>query len=321
LLVPRARVLAIVAALLVSFGSAPRVACAPFGLAGDRIDGRDRRSSIDDMKSTFEKFKETHSALETEQKKLGSATSETNEQLKKLNARLDEIEIKAQRARTMAGIARIDDEIREERESGARGPERKAFAKWARRGHTRLTDDEVKSLVSLKHLDPEEGEYKALETDSDVEGGVFVPHQLANRVIQKLILVSPFRSVAAVETISTARSRSRRKAQQLQRRLGRRARFAQQTNTASRRMERIPVHEMYAEPPVSQTQLDDSVFDIETWLSSRVSTVMAQSRARASSRATASPAGRHRRQLADPRRPAADDRERHVQREHHVAGR
>jgi predicted phage gp36 major capsid-like protein len=152
----------------------------------------------DELKTTFEKFKETHSALETEQKKQGEATAETNEQLKKLNARLDEVEIKAS-ARAHDGRHRSH-RRRDSRRARARcaRSERKAFAKWARRGHTRLTDDEVKSSLAQVSRS-EEGEYKALETDSDVEGGVFVPHQLANRVIQKLILVSPFRSVASVE--------------------------------------------------------------------------------------------------------------------------
>lgn len=235
----------------------------------------EEKSLVTELKTTFEQFKETHTSQEAELKKLGTASAETETQLKRINAALDDIEIKFQRARMTAGLSRIDDEIRGEREQ--RAPEQKAFSKWARRGHTRLNEEEVKSLTALKYLDREEGEYKALETDSDVEGGVFVPHQLANRVIQKLILVSPFRSVASVETIGTgaleipAEGGTNFSAGWVGERATRTT-----TTTASLRMERIPVHELYAEPPVSQTQLDDSVFDVETWLSGRVATVMAQ---------------------------------------------
>jgi HK97 family phage major capsid protein len=229
----------------------------------------------DDLQSVASQFREANDALIAEKASRAAESAEQKQLVDRLNGRLDEIEIKSQRARVASGVARIDDEIRGEHEH--RAPEQKAFSKWARRGHTRLNGDEVKSLTALKYLDREEGEYKALETDSDVEGGVFVPHQLANRVIQKLILVSPFRSVASVETISSnaleipAEGATNFSAGWVGERGSRTT-----STTASLRMERVPVHEMYAEPPVSQTQLDDSVFDIEMWLSSRISTIMAQ---------------------------------------------
>lgn len=245
-----------------------------FGFAGE-VMPLEFKKGLDDMKTAFETFKDVHAQHETELKRIGKVSDEKDLELKRINAVLDAIELKAQRARMDAGISRIDDEIREDRER--RGPERKAFSKWARRGHGRLNDEERKSLTELKYLDREEGEFKALETDSDVEGGVFVPHVLANRIIQKLILISPFRSIASVETISSgsleipAEGPTNFSAGWVGERTSRTP-----TPTAPLKMEKIPVHEMYAEPPVSQTQLDDSVFDIETWLSSRTSTVMSQ---------------------------------------------
>jgi HK97 family phage major capsid protein len=276
LLLPLLVIVAVIAAFL-AFASGPAHAHghAMFGLAAaGSVELKDLQT---ELKTTFEKFKETHTALETEQKKQGEATAETNEQLKRLNARLDEVEIKHQRSRTMAGVARIDDEIREEQQRGERGPDRKAYAKWIRRGEKRLTDEEVKTLSSLKYFDRDEGEYKDLNTDADVEGGVFVPHQLANRIIQKLILVSPFRSVAAVENISSnALEIPKEGSQNFDAGwVGERG-SRSKTQTATLGMERIPAHEMYAEPGVSQTQLDDSVFDIETWQTGRVATRMAQ---------------------------------------------
>lgn len=245
-----------------------------FGFAGETASLEIKKLG-EEMKSAFETFKETHTLQETELKKHGTALAETDVKLNRINAALDAIELKAQRRRMEVGVDAIDDEIKEDRER--RGPDRKAFSKWARRGATRLNDEERKSLVELKYLDREDGEYKALETDSDVEGGVFVPHQLANRVIQKLILISPFRDIAAVEVIGTGALEIPKEGA---------TNFAagwvgergarSQTQTANLGMERIPVHEMFAEPPVSQTQLDDSVFDIETWLSSRVATALAQ---------------------------------------------
>ena len=230
---------------------------------------------VDDLKTDWEKFKEQNDQAIAEQKKLGETTAETKQALDRLNARLDAVEVKAQRAAVAPGLRKIDDEIAEGRER--RSAEQKAFSKWARRGHTRLTAEETKSLASLKYFDAEDAEYKALDTDSDVEGGVFVPHQLANRVIQKLILVSPFRNIAAVETISTGALEIPAEGS---------TNFAggwtgerksrSETQEASLRMERIPAHEMYAEPGVTQTLLDDSVFDIETWLSGRVATILAQ---------------------------------------------
>ena len=174
-------------------GASPLIGLAAIGQTTDG------KGIVEELKSTFEQFKSRDAQRETELKKLGEATSETMQALKAWNERLDQIEVKFERSRVANGLSRIDDDIREGR--NRRSFEVKAFAKWARRGDRALSGEEVKSLSTLSHFDGEET--KALETDSSVEGGVFVPQQLANRVIEKLILVSQFRRLASVENISS----------------------------------------------------------------------------------------------------------------------
>lgn len=228
---------------------------------------------VEDLKGTFEQFKERDQQREDEAKKLGSETAETKAAQEKLNTRLDEIELQIKRAHINRGLEEVDNDIRESKAKRSFGV--KAFSKWVRRGIKGVNDEEQKSLATQWYDDGEE--VKALQTDSDVEGGAFVPHQLANRVIQKLILVSPFRALATVETISSnALEIPAEGAQNFAAGwVGERA-TRSNTQTAQIRMERIPAHEMYAQPIVSQTQLDDSAFDVETWMSGRVATIMAQ---------------------------------------------
>jgi HK97 family phage major capsid protein len=241
---------------------------------GAAVSTVDAKKVVDELKTDWEQFKTAHDKEAEELKKLGHTTSETLEEQKKINKRLDEIEIKAQRARVAAGVKQVDEEAAEQKERDSF--ETKAFSRYVRRGRMALKPEEVKALaINWDRTDDEE--VKALETDADVEGGAFVPHQLANRIIRKLILVSNFRRLAAVETISTnaleipAEGAQNFAAGWVGERVSRTT-----TQTAQVRLERIPVHEMYAMPNVSQTQLDDSAFDIESWISDRVATIMAQ---------------------------------------------
>lgn len=210
-----------------------------------------------DLATAFEEFKGRLAAEEAERAKLGTATSETAAELKRVNAAMDEMEKKMQRAKIAAGLTAIDEAGAETKAKTA--AETKAFHRWVRTG-----------AVS-------EEERKALATDDDTQGGYLVPHDLANRIIQKLILVSPMRELASTETTSSnaleipAEGATNFDAGWVAQRAAR-----NQTTTATLRLERIPAHEMYAEPAATQTQLDDSAFDVESWMSGRIATRLAQ---------------------------------------------
>jgi HK97 family phage major capsid protein len=119
-----------------------------------------------------------------------------------------------------------------------------------------------------------EAETKALATDNDTQGGYLVPAPMQGRLIEKLIEFSPVRAEVSVVTISAgnaweapAEGATDFTAGKVGERDAR-----PETEAGTLRMERIPVHEFYANPFVTQTMLDDEAFGVEAWISQRVST-------------------------------------------------
>jgi HK97 family phage major capsid protein len=103
-------------------------------------------------------------------------------------------------------------------------------------------------------------------------GEHFIPHEIALRISDKLKLLSPVRRISRVITISSnsvdllvdsqmpdagwvARSDEER----------------EETDSPEVQKIKIPVHEIYAKPKVSQKLLDDSQIDIEEWLTAKIS--------------------------------------------------
>jgi HK97 family phage major capsid protein len=202
---------------------------------------------LNEMKSVFEQFKEKHSQLETEVKRYGEASQETKDVLDRLNDRLDELETKISRPTLGSQVETAQAETEHE----------KAFNAYLRKGERGLTADEL----------------KALSTDSDPDGGYMVPTQRANSIIEKLVEFSPIRMLANVVTITgnayevPAENDPTFEANWVSERGSR-----PETDTGTFRMERIPVHEIYAKPRATQTMLDDSAFNIEGWINNRVAT-------------------------------------------------
>lgn len=202
---------------------------------------------LNEMKSVFEQFKEKHSQLETEVKRYGEASQETKDVLDRLNDRLDELETKM--SRPTLGSNMQTGQVETEHE--------KAFNAYLRKGERGLSADEL----------------KALSTDSDPDGGYMVPTQRANSIIEKLVEYSPIRMLANVVTITgnayevPAEDDPIFEANWVSERGSR-----PETSTGSLRMERIPVHEIYAKPRATQTMLDDSAFNVEGWINNRVAT-------------------------------------------------
>jgi HK97 family phage major capsid protein len=210
----------------------------------------------DDLSAATIAFREANDKLEAETKRFGNERAESKALVDKLNGRLDELEVKMQRAKLGAAESRADKELeRNELET-------KRFNKFARGGEDLLDVEER----------------KALSTDSEQDGGYINFPNLSARIIKKLILVSPFRSLATIETISKGNSLSipaegttNFDAGRVGQRSARPA-----TATGTLRLEEIPTHEYYAAPQLTQQQIDDSAVDVESWSSDRVGTRFAQ---------------------------------------------
>lgn len=192
-------------------------------------------------------FKTIHTkALETAEQRWGSAEvllSEHKEQLDRVQDALDKVEIRLNRPLVGQESASRPGEV---------SPEVKAFQKWQRRGEKGMTPEEL----------------KLLSVGDDTEGGYLVPAVRAERIIQKLVEFSPVRELATVVTISTGdaweipREGATNWAADWVAETGSRP----QTTAQSWALERVQVHEMYANPFITQRMLEDTSFDLDTWI-------------------------------------------------------
>jgi HK97 family phage major capsid protein len=138
-------------------------------------------------------------------------------------------------------------------------PHKKAFGAYLRTGN----DDGLRGLVL---------EGKAMSTAVNADGGFLVDPQTADTIRSMLVSTSSLRSVANVVQIDAVSfdvliDRSEVGS-------GWAAEVAATTETATPTIERISIklHELSAMPKASQRLLDDSAFDVEGWLASKIAT-------------------------------------------------
>lgn len=137
---------------------------------------------------------------------------------------------------------------------------KKAVARYLRKGEGLLSAEEVKLLSS----------------DSDPDGGYWMTPEISRRAAQKVFETSPMRNIAAVETISTDALEIPEDLSEADSGWTSERAARAETGTPQTGVRRIPVHELYAMPKATQTLLDDSRIDVETWLSMKVADKMSR---------------------------------------------
>lgn len=145
----------------------------------------------DELKTTWEGFKAAHDAELQEIKTKGEPTGETKETLDALNSRLDELDVRMQKARLNGEKSEIDQDR----------PEYKAFEKLLRFGGGSLTEDEVKH-ITLARSTGDKLETKTMIVGDDTTGGFLAPVEILNEIIKGEVLYSPIREVANVRQTS-----------------------------------------------------------------------------------------------------------------------
>lgn len=145
----------------------------------------------DEMKSAWEEFKTTHAEESAEIKTLGEATAETKATMDAINSRIDELDVRMQKAR----LRGEKDELDTDR------PEYKAFEKLLRFGGGSLTDDDVKHITLARSVG-DNLETKTMIVGDDTTGGFLAPPEIINEIIKGEVLYSPIRDVANVRQTS-----------------------------------------------------------------------------------------------------------------------
>lgn len=113
-------------------------------------------------------------------------------------------------------------------------------------------------------------EAKALSAGSDADGGYTVPEELDRRIESLLKDLSPIRRIASVVQVGSAQYRKLVTVTGLG--SGWVGETAARPETTSLQFAEVvpPLGEIYANPAATQAMLDDSYFDVESWLAEQI---------------------------------------------------
>lgn len=110
----------------------------------------------------------------------------------------------------------------------------------------------------------------ALQVGSDPDGGYLVPTETSKRIIERIYETSPMRQVATIESISSKELELVRDDDEADCGWVGETEARPETGTPQLGVVKIPAHEMYAAPRVTQVMLEDSGINIEGWLARKV---------------------------------------------------
>lgn len=139
----------------------------------------------------------------------------------------------------------------------------------------RFEDDPERKAAIIEYLrkgpDAIKPETKAiLAVGTDPSGGYFVHSPIATRIVERVFETSPVRQVAAVETIKSDRLPGVAAPNDDDAGWVGEEQTRDETNIGDFAAWDIPVHEMYAQPVISQKLLEDADIDLENWIVTRL---------------------------------------------------
>ena len=215
------------------------------------------KTAFDDFLSAFEAFKQANderlAGLET---RAGDVVSE--EKVDRINRALDE----HKRLLDELTLAASRPAVAGERKAAPQPREAKAaFERYVRQG-------DASALETL--------ELKAMSTGSATAGGYTVPLEIEQTIDRVLAKVSPLRAIASIRQIGS--NVYRKPIATLGASTGwvAETEARPQTDTPALAAIDFPAMELYAMPAATQTLLDDSQVDLESWLAEEVQTVFAE---------------------------------------------
>ena len=190
--------------------------------------------------------------------------------------RMDDIEKKLNRGRLGGGWGDGDE--------GRKGAEAFARDAKARRGELKTDFDpdkvdleEVKSYCKSfpVYLRKDEkglqgAETKAMSVGSDPDGGYMVTPAIGTIINGVQFETSPMRAIANIETISSDAIEYPRDDDEASAGWVGEQEDRPETGTPKAGMQRIPVHELYANPKVTQKLLEDNAWNVEAWLGNKI---------------------------------------------------
>lgn len=204
---------------------------------------------VEEMQKTVHDFREYVEKEKGEIKKIGVPNPETTETIKRLNDRIDELQVKISRPPVADPKAEESEALREQ-------------TLYLRKGWNGMS---------------EAGRIKAMSVGSDADGGYFVTPDTSGRIIQKIFDTTPMRQLASVVSISTDELTGPIDRDEVASGwAGETTSRTAGTDTPEVGRWRIPVFEQYANPKMTQQLLDDAKFDVGGFLEGKVADYLAR---------------------------------------------
>lgn len=212
-------------------------------------------------------------------KKMCSDTAElleTHQELKQSSeaqkAELERVEKLLSRTSNGSGDGKSEEEIKARRE----------IAHYLKKSHKvspesldHIAEGIIKPLEGILSEEEKGSLIKSLVGSIPAQGGFFVRPEVSSRMITRIFETSPMRNSAAIESITGDTLEIIIDDNELTAGgwVGETA-TRSQTSTPDVGLKVIPVHEQFAQPAATQRMLDDAGFDVEGWLSRKVTSKM-----------------------------------------------
>ena len=213
------------------------------------------KKAVDSLQSAFEQYKTANAEQVKQMLTKGSADALIEEKLGKLNDEISRLQEQVTKAGRLPQGQRYDDR-------GGRvltadeAAHAKAFSPWLRKGRG---ENELREI-----------ETRAMNATTDPDGGYLIPVDMSGRMVTRFYETSPMRQHADAATISGGALEGPTDRDEADcdwvSETGTRA----ETDTPQVGNWRIEPHEMYAKPKVTQRLLDDAAFNVEEWLTRKV---------------------------------------------------
>ena len=247
---------------------------------------------IEGLGKTFDEFKSKNDERLAQIEKSGKADPLLDEQLTKINSKLDELgAVKDRLSQAETALARKS-VAADDGTSGKMQEKANQFAKMVAK-HRGIPASEVVKEFGVDGLAEYQKHFsnwmrkgdsysnqpdamKSLSVGSDPDGGYFVEPDTSGRIVTKIFETSPMRQVANVMTIGTNALEGIYDLDESDAGWVGETQSRPETGTPKIAAWSIPVHEMYAEPRITQKLLDDSMVNVEAWLADKVSTKFAR---------------------------------------------
>lgn len=196
---------------------------------------------VDELKTAWEgEFKPLREKIEQEIKDRGDLSAETKLLETKIDAAMDELEVRFQKLNLDA-----------KRDDASELTEKKAaLFQWMRKGH----------------LTPEQIESKVLVVSDDTSVGALVPVEYDTEITKGVVEFSPVRSIARVSTIGRQSLRIPKRTGTFAARWVGETQARTETTGLGYSTDEIPAHELYALVDISNQALEDEDYNLEAEL-------------------------------------------------------